>query len=124
MFNVGGPEMAVIALVALLVLGPEQLPKAMRTLGQASAQLKKVTGGFKAELQQAMDGIESQVPSVHDKPMSPKPPSGRPGDDEEGPAVTATSAASPPIDVVEPETERPPATEPTSGAPVGARAAG
>ena len=31
MFNVGGPEIVVIILVALVVLGPEQLPKALRT---------------------------------------------------------------------------------------------
>ena len=30
MFNVGGPEMLVILLVALIVLGPDQLPKAAR----------------------------------------------------------------------------------------------
>ncbi|MGI8710633.1 MAG: twin-arginine translocase TatA/TatE family subunit, partial [Acidimicrobiales bacterium] len=35
----GGPELMVIILVALIVLGPEQLPKAMRTFGNVMAEI-------------------------------------------------------------------------------------
>lgn len=49
----------VILVVALLILGPDQLPKAMRTIGNAQAQIKKVTGGFKDELQKVMTEVES-----------------------------------------------------------------
>ena len=49
----------VILVVALLILGPDQLPKAMRTIGNAQAQIKKVTGGFKEELQKVMTEVES-----------------------------------------------------------------
>ncbi len=66
MFNVGGPEILVIAVLALLVLGPDQLPKAMRTLGHTVAQVKRFSGGFQAELRAAMD----QAP---DADPTPKP---------------------------------------------------
>ena len=54
----GGPEVMVILLVALLVLGPEQLPKAMRTLGSVMAEVRKLSGTFQAEMRQAMDSVE------------------------------------------------------------------
>lgn len=67
MFNVGGPEIVVILLVALIVLGPDQLPKAMRTFGNVMAEIRKVSGGFQAEMRKAMDTIEahgSDTPST------------------------------------------------------------
>lgn len=43
MFDIGFAEMLVIGVVALLVLGPERLPKAMRTVG---AFIRKARRGF------------------------------------------------------------------------------
>jgi sec-independent protein translocase protein TatB len=57
-FNVGGPEILVILLVALVILGPEQLPKAMRTFGNVMAEVRKVSGGFQAEMRKAIDSID------------------------------------------------------------------
>lgn len=61
MFNVGGPEVLVIILVALLVLGPEQLPKAMRTFGNAMAEIRKVSNGFQSEMRAAMHAAEADA---------------------------------------------------------------
>lgn len=58
MFNVGGPEILVILLVALVILGPEQLPKAMRTFGNVMAEIRKVSGGFQAEMRKAIESID------------------------------------------------------------------
>jgi sec-independent protein translocase protein TatB len=57
MFNVGGPEILVIFLVALIVLGPQQLPKAMRTFGNVMAEVRKVSNSFQAEVRNAMDTV-------------------------------------------------------------------
>ena len=57
----GGPEIAVIMLVALIVLGPQQLPKAMRTLGNAMAEIRKISSGFQSEIRNAMNSIETQA---------------------------------------------------------------
>ncbi|MEZ5178926.1 MAG: twin-arginine translocase TatA/TatE family subunit [Acidimicrobiales bacterium] len=58
MFNVGGPEVVVILLVLLVVLGPDQLPKAMRTFGNVMAEIRKVSGGFQAEMRKAIESID------------------------------------------------------------------
>ena len=57
MFNVGGPEILVIIVVALIVLGPDQLPKAMRTFGNVMAEIRKVSNGFQTEMRNAMDTL-------------------------------------------------------------------
>lgn len=46
MFNIGGLELLVIAAVALLVLGPDKLPKFMRTVGKAVGQIRRVSTEF------------------------------------------------------------------------------
>ena len=55
MFNVGGPEVLVILLLALIVLGPQRLPEAARQLGRARAELRKLSTGFQQELRTAFD---------------------------------------------------------------------
>lgn len=70
MFNMpGGPELMVIVLIALVVLGPQQLPKAMRTMGNVMAEIRKVSSGFQAEMRSAMDTITDDG-SSKDKPKS------------------------------------------------------
>ncbi len=54
MFNVGGGEILVILVVALVVLGPDKLPGAMRTIGQAIAEVRKLSNGFQSEMRNAM----------------------------------------------------------------------
>src|SRR5690606_33429751 len=44
----------VILLVALIVLGPDKLPGAVRKVGQVMAEVRKVSNGFQAEMRTAM----------------------------------------------------------------------
>ena len=63
MFNISATELLVIAVVALLVLGPDKLPDAMRKLGRATREIRRVTSGFEAELRDALsDPIETPTP--------------------------------------------------------------
>ena len=55
MFNLQGSELIIILLLALVVLGPEKLPEAMRKLGQLYAELKKMSSGFQQEFRNATD---------------------------------------------------------------------
>lgn len=57
MFNVGGSELLVIFLVALIFLGPEKLPKAAKQAGNFMAQVRRMSDGFRAELKSAMDDV-------------------------------------------------------------------
>jgi sec-independent protein translocase protein TatB len=54
-FNLQGSEIIIVLLLALVVLGPEKLPDAMRKLGQAYAELKKMSSGFQSEFRSAVD---------------------------------------------------------------------
>ena len=94
MFNVGGPEILVIVIVALVVLGPEQLPKAMRTFGNVMGEIRKVSSGFQAEMRNAMDGAATPP---REKPHSAKMAAVEAGEepiDSDGAEVVARSEPS------------------------------
>ena len=55
MFNLQGSEIIVILLLALVVLGPEKLPDAVRKFTQTYSELKKMSTGFQSELKSALD---------------------------------------------------------------------
>ena len=55
MFNVGGGELLVIALVALLVLGPQRLPEAARTVGKVVGEIRRLSTGFQREVRDAFE---------------------------------------------------------------------
>jgi Tat protein translocase TatB subunit len=67
--NVGTPELLVIFLVALLVLGPDKLPTAARKVGNVLGEVRRMSAGFQAEMRDAL-----QEP-VHLPPAEPEPDS-------------------------------------------------
>src|SRR5204862_366020 len=79
MGNLGGGEVLVIMLVALLVLGPAKLPDAARQLGKAVAEFRKVSGGFQRELRAALEVEPEPTPVA-------RVPSGMPVTDNVEPA--------------------------------------
>ena len=70
MGSLGGAEILVILVVALLVLGPERLPEAARQVGRVMSELRRMSSGFQAELRDAM-----QTP-VAGPPVPPSPSPG------------------------------------------------
>jgi sec-independent protein translocase protein TatB len=61
MFNIGGGEFLVIAVIALIVLGPQRLPEAARQVGKVIGDLRRVSSGFQAELKGALDEADRDV---------------------------------------------------------------
>ncbi len=55
MFNFSGSEIVFLLLLALIILGPEKLPDAIRSFGKTYAEFKKATTGFQSELKNALD---------------------------------------------------------------------
>lgn len=53
--NLSGGEMIVIAIVALVVLGPERLPDMARNVGRGIHKLKSMTEGLQGEVREVMD---------------------------------------------------------------------
>jgi sec-independent protein translocase protein TatB len=67
MFNVGGGEVLVILVLALVVLGPDKLPEAARTFGKHLGDVRRVTGGFRDEITNAMS-LQSSAPASATEP--------------------------------------------------------
>ena len=61
MFGIGMPELAVIIVVALVVLGPKRLPEVARSLGKGLAEFRRLTGDVNKELDAARHMIESEA---------------------------------------------------------------
>ncbi len=55
MLNVGGPEILVILVIGLIVLGPEKLPEMARKAGNVMRELRRMSQGFQTELRDALD---------------------------------------------------------------------
>ena len=62
MFNVGGGELLVILLLALIVLGPQKLPGAVRTAGRVMGEVRRISSGFQQELKTAFDDEDQDLP--------------------------------------------------------------
>jgi sec-independent protein translocase protein TatB len=54
-FNVGGGEILVILLIALLFLGPDRMPDAAKKVGRFLGEARRMTAGFQEEVRSAMD---------------------------------------------------------------------
>lgn len=58
MFNVGPMEVLIILAVALVVLGPERLPKTARQVGKAVSEFRRMTAGARRDLEEALNTDE------------------------------------------------------------------
>lgn len=54
MFDVAFSELVVIAIVALIVIGPEKLPKVARTLGALAGRMQRYVASVKADIEREM----------------------------------------------------------------------
>ncbi len=61
MGNLGGGEILVILLAALIFLGPEKLPEVARQVGKVLGEIRKVSSGFQREVQDAMRMVDDEV---------------------------------------------------------------
>ena len=55
MFDIGFSEMIVIGLVALIVIGPERLPRVARTLGHLAGRLQRYVADVKADINREIE---------------------------------------------------------------------
>jgi Tat protein translocase TatB subunit len=61
MFGIGIPELLVIMVVALIVLGPQRLPEVAKALGKALAEFRRATGDLSEELGNAKVMLEEEI---------------------------------------------------------------
>lgn len=71
MGNIGGGEILVILLVALIVLGPDKLPEVARQVGKVVGEMRKISTGFQREIQEAMRVPDDPKPVASVPPVEP-----------------------------------------------------
>jgi len=58
MFDIGWSELLLIAVVALVVIGPKDLPRAFRTFGQWTGRMKRMAREFQSQFNEALREAE------------------------------------------------------------------
>ena len=98
MFNIGGGELIVIMLIALIVLGPQRLPDAARQIGKAMADLRRLSTGFQNEVRSALDEVDdpNRVAARRNVLAKEAPPAETPEDSH--PVRTEPLVAGPPME--------------------------
>ena len=71
MFDMSWGEVMVIGAIALIVIGPKDLPKALRTLGQMTAKVRRMAAEFQGQFSEAMreaelDDVKRQIQGVNE----------------------------------------------------------
>jgi Tat protein translocase TatB subunit len=100
MFGIGMPELLVIALIALLVVGPKKLPDIAKALGKGLSEFKKVTEEATDTLKKTLkdDDSEKDLNPLKDSLLYGK---------REGKEDSAPPAANAPADPNAPKTDDP-----------------
>jgi Tat protein translocase TatB subunit len=75
MFGIGLPELIIIAIIALIVVGPKKLPDLAKTLGKGFSEFKKATEGITDDLKGALKDDEKSKndDSLNDSLLMKKP---------------------------------------------------
>jgi len=83
MFGIGMPELMVILVIALLVVGPKRLPDLAKTVGKGLAEFRKATEGATETLKESLrvDDLKQDIEDIKESFLSdrgadaaPEPP--------------------------------------------------
>ena len=79
MFDIGWDEMLFTAIIAIIVIGPKDLPRALRAAGQWIAKVRRVSGHFRTGIETMireaeLEDMEKQWREQNDAIMAAHPP--------------------------------------------------
>src|ERR671932_2025147 len=71
MFELSWGHIIVVAVVAIVVVGPKDLPRMLRALGQTLAKLRRMAGEFQSQFNEALreaelEDVKKSIESVRD----------------------------------------------------------
>ncbi len=72
MFDLGAGELLVIGIVALVVIGPKELPGVLRQAGKFTSKMRKMAGEFRSQFDEAMRESELDDAKKHIDEMKEK----------------------------------------------------
>lgn len=73
MFGVSPTELVIILALALLLLGPDQLPSVARTAGRLLREFRNATDGLKESFERQMADLEREKPAAPKAPADEAP---------------------------------------------------
>src|SRR5262245_50849744 len=107
MFDVGWSELLLIGIVALIAIGPKELPGALRTLGQWMGKVRRMASEFQSQFHEAMREAELADPKKEVDEMATKAQSYAHFDPIDDIRKDIENAASPPPALDTPLTDTP-----------------
>ena len=76
MFGIGTTEILIVLVIALLLLGPKEIPKIARTIGRGMRELERAKDELKEsiEFEAEKDDADSEKSAQKEKDDDPEPP--------------------------------------------------
>ncbi len=72
--SLGGPELLLILVIALLVFGPKKIPELSRTIGRGVAEFRRATNDFKATLEREVSAADLDIEETRAAPEPAREP--------------------------------------------------
>jgi len=122
MFDIGFSELLVIAIVALIVIGPQRLPAVARTLGHLFGRMQRYVNDVKADISREMelDELKKLQAGMEDTARSMRDSVERGISETEGELNQVAQSAQPKSDPYDdPFADNPPPAAPAPASPQG-----